>query len=102
MLRAFLQDPGRRKTLKRGMPREGLNVNRLEEILLQVFILALVFSLMAMTGTATELGRILLDYAASLAGREATVIGPDEQLNALRRVDFYPQSSKNPLQSGTC
>ena len=36
----------------------------------------------AMAGTATEAGRILLDYAASQAGRGATVIGLDEQRNA--------------------
>ncbi len=36
----------------------------------------------AMAGTATEPGRILLDYAASQAGRGATVIGLDGQRNA--------------------
>lgn len=36
----------------------------------------------AMVGTATEPGRILLDYAASQTGRGATVIGLDEQRNA--------------------
>lgn len=36
----------------------------------------------AMAGTATEPGRIMLDYAASQAGRGATVIGLDEQRNA--------------------
>ncbi|MFQ5885603.1 MAG: MmgE/PrpD family protein [Anaerolineae bacterium] len=36
----------------------------------------------AIAGTATEPGRILLGYAASKAGRGATVMGLDEQRNA--------------------
>lgn len=36
----------------------------------------------AIAGTATEPGRIMMDYAASQIGRGATVIGLDEQRNA--------------------